>query len=287
MKTLKKLTGVLALALLASLSWSVGALASETYRLTTGSLGGTYHDVLGVNLRNILRENGIGVEVLESRGSIQNLDRIHDGDADIGFTQADALAGWLRTKPAAEIDILGSLGNECIFMVVHKDSGIEDIGDFTDGSLKIAVGERGTGSAQSWDFIRTLNTDYAEPQVYYQGGIRAMGQVQTGNLDAFLWVTSPNNRQHRFLEAVLIDNSPFRFVNFDDRSLASTLPNGQDVYTTEEVKGREGVRFFGGDEKINTLCTGLTVVADYHLESRVLEEVATSVMMNSNRIVGN
>ena len=54
------------------------AHAEEPYKLTTGAIGGTYHDVLGVNLRNVLREHSVPVEVLESKGSVENLNRIAD-----------------------------------------------------------------------------------------------------------------------------------------------------------------------------------------------------------------
>lgn len=263
---------------------SLSALAQDTYVLTTGVVGGTYHNVLGVNMRNILRERGINFDVVSSKGSTENLDRIAQGEADIGYTQADAMASWLRVNPTADIEILGSLGEECLNLVALEGSGIEDIQDLNSNDLKIAVGEMGTGSAKTWEFIRTLNPTYAEPQVYHQGGSRALGKVQTGEFDAFLWVTSPENRDHSLLAAVLMENSPFRFVEIDDDKLSDTLPNGTQVYTTREVTGRESVGFFGGDESIETLCTGLTVVADYNLDATVLEAVASAVLMNASRI---
>lgn len=263
---------------------SLPALAQETHVLTTGVVGGTYHNVLGVNMRNVLREKGINFEVVDSKGSTDNLDRIDAGEADVGYTQADAMAAWLRTNPTADIEILGSLGEECLYLVAGKDSGIEEIQDLNNNELKIAVGEIGTGSAKSWEFVRTLNPTYAEPQVFNQGGSRALGKVQTGELDAFLWVTSPENRDHNLLAAVLMENSPFRFVEIDDDKLADTLPNGAQVYTTREITGREDVGFWNSDEEIDTLCTGLTVVADYNLDSAVLEAVASAVLMNASRI---
>lgn len=273
-------------AMAAAAVFSTSTLAEETYRLTTGAVGGTYYGVIGVNLRNILREKGINFDVMESKGSVENLERLSSSEADVGLTQGDAAAAFFQTNPAADVEILGSLGQECVFLVTHKDSGIEEIQDLDQPDQKVAVGAQGSGSAQTWDYMRTLNSDYAEPQVFYQGGVRALGQVQTGQLDAFLWVTSPENRDHNLLNAVLVDNSPFRFVEIDDDKLSSTLPNGTQVYTSHEVVGRTNTGWFGGDEDVDTVCTDLMVVADYNLDTRVQEEVATAVLMNANRING-
>lgn len=256
---------------------------ADTLRLSTGMLGGTYHDVLGVNLRNVLREKGIESEVLQSKGSAENLERIASGEADVAFTQADALARWLRVNPTADIEELGSLGKECVFMATGGDSGLDEISDITDSAHRVAVGEEGTGSALSWDYIRMLNDDYAETQTFYQGGMRALAQVQTGNLDAFLWVTSPENKSHRFFETVMTSDETLQFVQFDDDSLSDKLPSGAEVYEMTEITLSEGWFF---DEEIRSPCTGLMVVGAYDLDSHILEELAYAVMSNTARIRG-
>lgn len=266
-----------------SLTLLAGPALADTLRLTTGMVGGSYHDVLGVNLRNVMREQGINSEVLQSRGSAENLERIASGEADVGFTQADALARWLRSNPTADIEIIGSLGQECVFMTTHADSGLDRISRITDSSHRIAVGERGSGSALSWDYLRMLNDDYAATQTFNQGGMRAIAQVQTGQLDAFLWVTSPDNRSHRFFEAVAGNEDELQFVEFNDNSLTGKLPNGEEVYTMTDITLSEGWIF---SKTIRAPCTGLMVVADYNLDSHVLEELAYSVMTNSARIQG-
>lgn len=260
------------------------ALAGEL-KLTTGMVGGSYHDVLGVNLRNVMREQGVNMTVVPSRGSAENLERIFNGEAQVGFTQADALARWLRSNPTADIEILGSLGQECVFMATSDDNNLDRISRITDSGHRVAVGERGTGSALSWDYIRTLNDDYAQVQTFYQGGMRALAQVKTGQLDAFVWVTSPHNRDHRFFEAVNQDNSGLRFVNFNDRELRGELPNGETVYQTTDITIRSSTLGFGG-VSVQAPCTGLMVVADYNLDSHILEELAYSIMMNGSRIKG-
>lgn len=270
------------LSCLASALLSTTALA-DTLRLTTGMVGGTYHDVLGVNLRNVMRERGINTEVLQSKGSAENLERIASGDADVGFTQADALARWLRTNPTADIEILGSLGQECVFMATGGETGLDRFSKVNDSSHRIAVGEQGSGSALSAEYIRMLSDNFGETQTFYQGGMRAMAQVQTGQLDGFIWVTSPENKSHRFFETVISSEESLQFVNFDVDNLTDKLPNGQEVYEMTEITLSEGWFF---DETIRSPCTGLMVIGAYDLDSHVLEELAYVAMSNSSRIRG-
>ncbi|WP_339119008.1 TAXI family TRAP transporter solute-binding subunit [Halomonas sp. BMC6] len=277
---MKKLT--IAMAVAAALSCSAAAYAKDVV-ITAGVQGGTYHDVYGVNLTNILREQRISAEVQASRGSVENLERINAGDADVGFTQADALAAFLRSNPTAHLEIVGALGQECVYMAAQKDGKVEDDDDLGEEGVRVAIGERGTGSAESWGFMRTLEPDYQEASVYYQGGIRTLAQVKTGQMDAFMWVTSPDNRNHRFFEAVMQPDSGLVMIDVDSRKLRGELPNGEAVYTLRDVTIAEG---FLSDTEVRVPCTDVLVVARGDMEDVAIEAVATAVMMNTNRIRG-
>lgn len=272
---------VIATAVAASMAF-VSAQASDV-TITAGSQGGTYHDVYGVNLTNILREQRISAEVQTSRGSVENLERLHAGDADVGFTQADALAAFLRSNPTAHLEIVGALGQECVYMAAQKDGKVEDEDDLGQEGIRIAIGERGTGSAESWAFMRTLEPDYQAASVYYQGGVRTLAQVKTGQMDAFMWVTSPDNRNHRFFETVMQPDSGLVMIDVDSRKLKGELPNGEDVYTLKDVVISEG---FFSDSEVRVPCTDVLVVARGGMEDNAIEAVATAVMMNTNRIRG-
>lgn len=260
----------------------VSAQASVV-NISAGAQGGTYHDIYGVNLTNILREQRITAEVETSRGSVENLERMHAGDADVGFTQADALAAFLRSNPTANLEIVGALGQECVYMAAQEDGKVEDGDDLGKEGTRIAIGERGTGSAESWGFMRTLEPKYQATSIFYQGGIRTLAQVKTGQMDAFMWVTSPDNRNHRFFEAVMQPDSGLVMIDVDSRKLKGELPNGDDVYTLQDVTISSGII---RDTKVRVPCTDVLVVARGDMDETAIEAVATAVMMNSNRIRG-
>lgn len=273
---------VAAAAIGAFMGWNHAS--ADELKLTTGAVGGTYHDVIGVNLRNVLRERGTTAELMESTGSGENLNRLARDEADVAFSQADAFARWMRNNPTGDAEIIGSIGQECLFMVTRADSNIDRISRLNSSEHRVAVGAQGSGSALSWDYVRMLNDAYAAPQTFYQGGIRAISQVRTGQLDAFMWVTSPENRSHRFFEAVL-ENDDLQFVNFNDRQLRGSLPNGDQVYTEGEILIQK--RRLLPDVTADTICTDLLVLARRDLSDSALEELAYNIMMNASRIKGN
>ena len=127
------------LLLIAALAFTANA---EDIVITTGQQGMTYNAVYGVNLQGALAEFGNKVTVVTSKGSLDNLDKVAAGSAQIGFTQADAYQFW-RSKHANEaqnVDIVGELSDECVFVAV-KDGGKINGEDDLKAGEKIAVGE--------------------------------------------------------------------------------------------------------------------------------------------------
>ena len=270
-----------ATAIVMSIGLSFSVMADDL-RISTGASGGTYHNVFGVNLADIMREQGFQPETLTSKGSAENLDRIVNGEADVGFTQADALALWLTKHPGAGVEILGKLGQECVYLAVSDNGDVQDESDLDNAGASIAVGDQGSGSAMTWDYLRTLNEDYQSASTYYQGGIRALAKVKTGELDAFLWVTSPENLNHKFLQAVRTSGSGMHLVDVDDYGLNNKLPNGEQVYEFRDVELEDAM--FA--DTVEVPCTSVLVVASRDLDDTALETVATAVMMNGNRVKG-
>lgn len=256
---------------------SVSSAMAADLTITTGYSGGSYHGVFGKNLAQILNERGHNVELMDSLGSVENLERVTSGEADIGFAQADAYAA---TNSNAEI--IGSLGKECLFVAASDKSSVDDESDLQNEGAKIAVGEQGSGSAVSWDYARELEPDYMAASTYYQGGILALSKVKTGQYDAFFWVTTPDNLDHKYLKAVRQEGSGLHMIDFNDWDMNDDLPNGEAVYEFRDVELETGM--FA--DEVEVPCTSVLVVANPDLETKALEDLATSVMMDSNRIQG-
>lgn len=258
-------------------------VVAETVSITTGVKGGSYHGVFGVNLATVLREYGKATEVKTSKGSIQNAERVASGEAMIGFAQADAYAAWLSKHPeqAGNTEIIGALGKECIYVAVREGGPIGDEDDIGKDT-KIAVQKKGSGSAESWGYMQQLEDDYAEASTHFTGGARALSQLKTSRLDAVLWVTTPDNLNHKYLRMVQAQGSGLKLIDVDDYSLNNKLPNGQQVYEFSTVEIEKG---FMADS-IETPCTDVLVIANTGMDEEMLETVAEILAMNTGRITG-
>lgn len=267
--------------LFAALSFS--AMAGQDVVITTGQQGLTYNSVYGVNLAGALNEFGNTARVIPSKGSSDNLDKVASGEAQIGFTQADAFQFWRQQHPneAQKVDIVGQLARECVWVAVKKDGKISSASELTNGA-KIAVGDPDSGSYASWQYLQLLVKEYSKAETYAKGGIRSLSKVATGEYDAFLWVSAPG-KNNKFLDAVNQDSSGLKLIDMSTWNVNDKLPNGQSVYTKEKVE-TNATAFFG--DKVNVPCTTTLVVANTDAGDDLLESVSTILLKNTSRVMG-
>lgn len=272
---MKKLIVALTLALSA-------AVAQADIVITSGAKGGTYHGVYGANMASIFRETASGAKLLTSKGSVENIERVASGEAHIGFTQADAFMRWasLNADAANNITIMGTLAQECIYVAVAEDGKIGSEDDIGKG-VKLAAQKKGSGAAETWAYQQQLEPDYSKAQTYYKGGVMALGQVAAGQLDAVLWVTDPNNLDHKYLKLVNTKGSGLKLIDWDDWDVNDKLPTGESVYEFKEVETSRG--WFA--DSINTACTSVLTIINNSISEEAQEELATILAFNKDRIV--
>ena len=86
--------------LAAAVAWSVARFVSpsppRTLTLSTGTADGTYHQ-FGLKYQAILKESGVTLMLQPSSGSVENLKRLGDGSASVGFVQGGL--GLLALNP--------------------------------------------------------------------------------------------------------------------------------------------------------------------------------------------
>ena len=111
----RRLAGAASLVLAGLLA--VPAAADEV--VASGERGRTYHDFYAVNLIGQLP--GFRVSNRPTKGSGENLELLADGEADVGFAQADIFAMRLRKNPKryGRLTVVGRLADECIFIATR------------------------------------------------------------------------------------------------------------------------------------------------------------------------
>jgi len=110
-------------------------------RIATGGAGGVYAR-LGTALARTLADEypDLRAQVLVTSASAANLQMIHAGQAEVGFTQADILIGAGLPWPIG----LARLYDDCLHLVVRADATAQSVTDLRGG--RVSAGEIGSGT---------------------------------------------------------------------------------------------------------------------------------------------
>lgn len=155
------------------------AQTKPDFNLCTGGEAGNYFFA-----GNVLKKNSasVNVNVLSSRGSVENLDRMMEGKCDGGFVQVDALRvyGERNARSIAAVERAGSLYREYVHLVCNRDAKLSRITDLTDKHV-VAVGPDGSGSRIMWDgFVLADKKKYGKITTSPLAGLRALNAVSDG-----------------------------------------------------------------------------------------------------------
>ncbi len=276
---MKKLITALSIAAL-----TLPALAEDVV-ISTGGRGGSYF-ATGDKLANILVEYDYAASAVKSKGSIENINRVADGEAALGFAQLDALAWWMNRNPekSSSLKVLGNLYSECVYVAVNTKGPIDDEGDLQSKKANVAVQKKGSGSAVTWSFMQELESDFASGTTFYQGGLQLLNQIANnpdGEVNAFLWVSNPTNLEQRYLKTVL-ENDDLELVDIKDWDLNDKHPElGRPIYSFEEPDVAKGMIF---DTELNTICMDAVVVASSSADDDMLDDVVDVLTVNRGRL---
>lgn len=120
------------------------AATAVTLRMATGSKEGTYY-AIAHSMVQVLSKNGITLNVQESKGSLDNLKNLAEGNADLALVQLDVVGSLLaKGETADKIQLLLPMYSEQVHFVARKDASISSLNDLK--GKKIQMGEEGSGT---------------------------------------------------------------------------------------------------------------------------------------------
>jgi TRAP transporter TAXI family solute receptor len=161
--------------------------------MTTGAIDGAYHQY-ALKYRAILARDGITLELKPSGGSVENLARLKDNTANVGFVQ-----GGLGTLGNAPLEIeagvtqlysLGNLGYEGVWIFLRGKREITRLTELQ--NAKLAIGAPGSGSRKvALDLLAAHGLNANNTQLSPLGGGAAIEALQGGQLDAVLLIAAP------------------------------------------------------------------------------------------------
>lgn len=174
-----------------SLGGCAPSSAPERFSIAGGGVTGVYY-AFGGELADVLSTRlGSVVTVDETNGSVDNLQRVSDGRALLGFAQsdaaADAIAGTGAFSVPLPVQAVARLYDEYVHIVVRSDSDIREIADLAGRSVSLGA----TSSGVNIVATRVLEAAGVAPSDVRD---RALGLADSidafraGEIEGFFWV---------------------------------------------------------------------------------------------------
>jgi len=241
---------------------------------------------LANRLKKIVGEAGLKVEIIESLGSPQNLERLEDPKNPVNLTlaQSDAVHERLLQKPdlANSLSVMESIGLECVFMITGADSGVKNDADLGEG-LRIAIPGVESGVAVTYRDLSKLNPSLAKTEAVYTdaaSAMKALGSKGVDRVDALMLVYRPKERTPE-IQLAIDKPELYSFVSFAKMNIAAKLPDGQPIYSFVDVPLlRQGMKVV---KSLPTVCTdGLLVASNTKInpkQKQLLDRVVNEQWM--------
>ena len=151
--------------------------------ITTGGENGAYYQ-FAHRYAAILARSGVSLEIRTSAGSLENLTRLKNNEAQVGFVQGGVLAP--KDDPDAEDDSgllsLGSVFYEPVWVFYRGEKRLERLTELR--GKRVAIGQEGSGIRQLAELLLEANDVPAGKNLLPLSGLQAAEELQQGRIDA-------------------------------------------------------------------------------------------------------
>ena len=165
--------------------------------ITTGQADGAYNQ-FARQYQKILEKHGIDLILRVSNGSVENIENLKNGKAQVGFVQG----GTANDEEDSPLLTLGSLYHEPLWLFHRQGEQMESSSDLV--GKRLMIGPEGSGTRAL--VMRLLKYNELQEQVLlHSGGFEdARSLLTAGEVDAVFMVASPESEKIR---AMLQDES--------------------------------------------------------------------------------
>ncbi len=253
MKRFYLLTAILpAILIIGGLTGCGGSSLSRTeYTIATGSKSGVYYPI-GEALAMILKKSfsGVTLNVVETAGSVENLQQLRDGKVDLALVQNDiafyAVEGeaMFNGQKITNVTGIATLFPEVVQIIVRKETGVKSLADLA--GRKIAVGSKDSGTFYNAQQLLTVAKVWEQIDHQYLSAGDAMKEMQEGRIDGFIFTSGLPNPSivelARKVEIFVVPVEPDlvqKLVNSYSFYYPSTIEANQYPGQTEEISAVE------------------------------------------------
>ncbi|MCJ2165411.1 TAXI family TRAP transporter solute-binding subunit [Pseudodesulfovibrio sp. S3] len=186
----------------------VQPLPPKKVTMVSGGEGGAYY-AFAKQYAQFFKKHGYELEVLTSKGSMDNLNRINDPEADV---QAALMQGGITTaEQHPDLESLGSLFYEPIWVFHSKRLRLKTLADLK--GHKVAIGAEGSGTHHLVSTLLAENDITAETATLIPEGIsEAAPQLQDRKIDALFAISGINSQA---VEDLSLAHKTVKLYSFD------------------------------------------------------------------------
>ena len=179
--------------------------------MTSGGESGAYYH-FAKRYAALLARDGITLEILPSEGSLQNLQRLQAGEAQIGFVQGGTIPPAPDddpdgASPYPELLSLGSMFYEPVW-VFYRGPTIDRLSQLQ--GKRIAIGQEGSGVRQLAERLLEDNEIDFRRNTRPISGLDAAEELQQGRIDAAFVIAA----EHAPVVQVLLRSPGVKLMNF-------------------------------------------------------------------------
>lgn len=155
--------------------------------IATGSKSGRYYET-ALKYKELLEKEKVTVNIINTTGSIENLELVQQNKVDIAFVQNGSI------KDTTNIEALASVYNEPLWIFYNKSlENFEYIKDLN--SKKISVGEKKSGTEDlTLEILNTNGINSENSQLLNYSSEQAKDALIAEEIDAMFLVTSANTK---------------------------------------------------------------------------------------------
>lgn len=157
----------------------------STIRLASGAEGGSYH-AFALQYREVLAGEGFELDIVETAGSVENLELLRRGDVDVAFVQ-----GGIAQLPqdGEVVSGLASIFFEPVWVFQRRDNAVDQLRQLK--GRRLLVGGEGSGTrALATRLLEANGLGAGDVELLDGSGALAARQLLAGEADAAFFVTS-------------------------------------------------------------------------------------------------
>lgn len=243
------------------------AQTPQNIRFCSGPSGGNY-EFSALEIAKNYNSSGKGkIDVINTRGSIENLDKLRDNQCDIAIVQNDALRVYNKSsRNAQKVERLGKLYNEYVHFICNRKSNITRITQLSP-AITVAIGPQGSGSSVTWESFKQSDEKlYGPIPTVPFGGLKAVEKTAEGTEAQCMIFTSALRSSYVVNDIDAIHGKNLVLADADDSDFDNAKDANQSIYSREEIpsdtyKGlQKGRGTFGGLGSVSTVAVSAIIV---------------------------